>query len=180
VGYRKDVTRWSTEPELRDGLLGRLSVIAQQATLIGDQAAAIAYFSSAAKRKEIVFLSYAREDAALAEQFGAALRQRFQEVFDYHDGSSLRIGEYWQDQITRKLSATAIGVILFSEHYRHSGYCMDEGRDLYDGFVTGWAKLLPVKLDETRVPSPLSRLQYARVSQRTPAEIVERFVRQLG
>lgn len=179
VGYRKDVTRWSTEPELRDGLLGRLDVITQQATLVGDQAAAIAYFSSAAKRKEVVFLSYAGADADLGEQFGAALRQRFQEVFDYRDGSSLRIGDYWQDQVTRQLSATAIGVILFSEHYGHSGYCMDEGRGLYDGFVNNRVKLLPVKLDETPVPAPLSGLQYARVRQLTPDTIVERFVRQL-
>jgi hypothetical protein len=57
---------------------------------------------------------------------------------------------------------------------------MDEGRDLYDGFVNGRAKLLPVKLDETHVPRPLSKLQYARASERTPAEIVERFVRELG
>jgi hypothetical protein len=180
VGYRKDVTHWSVAAELRDGLLGRLGVITQQATLVGDRASATAYFSSAAKRKEIVFLSYAHEDAAMAEQFATALRHRFQEVFDYRADSSLRIGEYWQDQINHKLSATAIGVILFSEHYGHSGYCMDEGRDLYDGFVTGRAKLLPVKLDETRVPAPLSRLQYARIRERNPAEIVENFVHQLG
>jgi len=180
VGYRKDVTRWSTEPELRDGLRERLDVITQQAVLIGDQAAATDYFSSAAKRKELVFLSYAGEDAAIGEQFAAALLQHFPEVFHYRDGSSLHIGEYWQDQIARKLSATAIGVILFSKHYGHSGYCMDEGRQLYDGFVNGRAKLLPVKLDETQVPRPLSGLQYARVRQQTPAEIVERFVRELG
>lgn len=180
VGYRKDVTRWSTEPELRDGLLGRIDVITQRAVLVGNEAAARDYFSSAAKRKELVFLSYAGEDTAIGGQFAAALGQHFQEVFHYRDDSSLRIGEYWQDQIARKLSATAIGVILFSSHYAESGYCMDEGRDLYDGFINGRAKLLPVKLDETRVPRPLSKLQYARASERTPAEIVERFVRELG
>jgi len=180
VGYRKDVTGWSTESELHDGLVGRIDVIKQRAVLVGNEAAATDYFSSAAKRKELVFLSHAGEDAAIGGQFAAALKEHFQEVFHYRDDSSLRIGAYWQDQIARKLSATAIGVILFSEHYLTSGYCMDESRDLYDGFVTGRAKLLPVKLDETTVPSPLSRLQYARASQRTPAEIVESFVRQLG
>ncbi len=45
MGYRKDVTRWSTEPELRDGLLERMDVIAQRAVLIGDEAAATDYFS---------------------------------------------------------------------------------------------------------------------------------------
>lgn len=180
VGYHKDVTRWSTEPELRDGLLGRIDVIAQRAVLVGNEAAARDYFSSAAKRKELVFLSYAGEDSAIGGQFAAALGQHFQEVFHYRGDSSLRIGQYWQDQITRKLSAAAIGVILFSVHYGQSGYCMDESHDLYDGFVNGRAELLPVKLDETLVPRPLSKLQYARASERTPAEIVERFVRELG
>lgn len=180
VGYRKDVTRWSTAAELRDSLLGRLTVIAQQATLIADQPAAMAYFSSAAKRKEIVFLSYAGADAALGKQFGDALRQRFQEVFDYRDGTSLRIGEYWQDQIASRLSATAIGVILFSGNYANSRHCMDEARDLYEAFLNERAKLLAVKLDETKVPDLLAKLQYARVGQHTPADVVERFTRQLS
>ncbi len=178
VGYRKDVTRWSTEPELRAGLRDRLDVIAEPAFLVGDQAAAIDYFSSAAKRKELVFLSYAGKDAAIGKQFDVALRARFQNVFNYRELGSLQVGEYWQDQIARKLSATAVGVILFSKHYADSGYCMDESRDLYDGQVNGRAKLLPVRLDEARVPHPLSKLQYARVSQQTPAEIVDLFVRE--
>ena len=70
VGYRKDVTRWANEAELREGLDERLHVIAQQAELIGDEAAAMTYFSSAAKRKEPVFLSYAGADADVGEEFG--------------------------------------------------------------------------------------------------------------
>jgi len=180
VGYRKDVTRWSTAPELRAGVRERLQVIAQQAQLIGDRAAATAYFKSAAKRKEPVFLSYAGEDAAIGKQFGDALRERFQEVFDYRDDVSLPIGEYWQDQIARRLSASAIGVILLSEHYEGSGYCMDECRNLYDGFMGGRAKLLPVKLDDAPAPQILAQVQYQRIAGRTPAEIVERFVGELG
>ena len=180
MGYRKDVTRWANEAELREGLDERLHVIAQQAELIGDEAAAMTYFSSAAKRKEPVFLSYAGADADVGEKFGFELRRRFQEVFDYRDGESLRIGEYWQDQISRRLAESAVGVILFSEHYRESGNCMDEARRLYDGFVTGKAKLLSVKLDDASAPELLSGLQYARLSHSSPAEIVEGFARELG
>jgi TIR domain len=180
VGYRKDVTRWSTEPELRDGLRERLGVIAQPADLIGDQKAATTYFSSAAKRKEPVFLSYAGEDATVGEQFDEVLNQHFRDVFNFRDKKSLRIGESWQDQIARKLSATAVGVILFSEHYSNSLYCLEESYQLLDASLAGRAKLLPVKLDGTQVPPHLSTLEYARVSQQTPAEIVDRFVRELA
>ena len=180
VGYRKDVTGWSTEPELRDGLRERLGVIAQRAVLIGDQKAATTYFSSAAKRKEPVFLSYAGEDADLAAQFATALREHFQEIFDYRQRGSLPIGEHWQDQIARKLSATAVGVILFSDHYSQSPHCVDECRQLYDASLNERAKLLPVKLDAASVPDFVSGLQYARLSQETAAEIVDRFVRELA
>jgi hypothetical protein len=180
VGYRKDVTRWATAAELQAGLGERLRVIAQRAVLIGDRAAATAYFSSAAKRKEPVFLSYAGEDAAIGEQFGDVLREHFQEVFDYRDDVSLTIGEYWQDEIARKLSASVIGVVLLSRHYTESGYCMDECRNLYDGFMGRGAKLLPVKLDDGDPPQFLSQVQYQRMRGRTPAEIVERFASELG
>lgn len=180
VGYRKDVTHWATEAELRDSLRERLDVITQQAELIGDPAAAIAYFSSAAKRKDPVFLSYAGEDADRGAEFAAELRRRFQEVFNYRDPQSLRVGEHWQDQISRRLAGSAVGVILFSRHYPESGYCMDEARHLYDGFVTGRAKLLSVKLDDASPPDLLSSLQYARLSEGSPAEIVERFTRGLS
>lgn len=180
VGYRKDVTSWQTEVELRDGLSERLDVIAQQPELIGDHAAAIAYFSSAAKRKESVFLSYSGEDANRGAEFAAELRRRFQEVFDYRHPQSLRVGEHWQDQLSHKLARSAVGVILFSRHYRESGYCMDEARHLYDGFLTGRAKLLSVKLDDTPPPDLLSGLQYARLSQGSSAKIIERFTRDLG
>ena len=180
VGYRKDVTLWSTRAELRDSLRERLNVITQPAVLIGDEKAAITYFGSAAKRKEFVFLSYAKEDAAAAGQFAAALKQRFQEVFDYHDIGSLPVGEYWQEQLARKLSAAAVGVILLSEHYARSPYCREESFHLHDSFLNKRAKLLPVKLDEAVPPPHLTKLQYARVSQQNPAEIVESFVRQLG
>lgn len=177
VGYCKDVTDWSTEPELRNGLRERLDRIAQDNILIGNQKAAVTYFRSAAKRKDPVFLSYAGEDAAVGGEFGTVLRQRFQEVFDYRDDISLNVGDYWQEQIASKLSATTVGVILFSEHYSTSPYCLDESRQLHKGMLDGRAKLLPVRLDESPAPPLLSGLQYARVSRQTPAEIVERFIR---
>jgi TIR domain len=180
VGYRKDVIRWSTEAELQAGLRERLDVITQQAELIGNQVDAITYFSSAAKRKDTVFLSYAGADSDRGAEFAAELRQRFRDVFDYRDGNSLHAGDYWQDQISRKLSGSAVGVILFSRHYGKSNYCMEEARHLYRGFLKGQAKLLMVKLDDAPVPRFLSSIQYDRLSQSSPAQIVEQFTRNLG
>lgn len=53
---------------------------------------------------------------------------------------------------------------------------MEEARRLLDDFLAGRARLLPVKLDDARPPELLSTLQYKRVSQRTPTEIVDHLV----
>jgi TIR domain len=179
VGYRKDVTRWHTEGELSDGLGERLDVIGMEPDLVGDREAAVRYFGSAAKRKETVFLSYSGRDADLGAQFASELRRRFREVFDYRDRDSLEPGAHWPDQIEAKLAATAVGVILFSRHYKASGHCMEEARRLRESSLSGHAELLPVKLDDEPAPDLLKTLQYDRISQWTPTEIVERLVRRL-
>jgi TIR domain len=176
VGYRKDVTAWATEDDLRQGLSERLGVVNQQSELIADQNAAMAYFNSAAKRKEAVFLSYSGDDADWGAQFATELHHRFQEVFDYRDGKSIPVGEHWQDRIISQLSSTAVGVILFSHSYAKSGNCMDEARRLYDSFLNANLKLLSVKLDDSPAPKLLSGVQYDRISGSSPGEIVKNFV----
>ena len=173
IGYRRDVVRWSTEEKLRERLDERLTVIDRQPELIADGVAARRYFSSAAKRKQPVFLSYAGSDAAVAAQFGDELRRLFQEVFDYRDREGVPAGEFWQDHISGELSSAAIGVILFSESYAKSGHCMDEARHLYGRKVNNDAKVLPVRLDDSSAPPLLASLEYWRLAQwERPAELI--------
>jgi TIR domain len=180
VGYRRDVVRWSTEQELRERLDERLTVIDRQPELIGDASAASRYFSSAAKRKEPVFLSYSSADAGIAGQVADELRRLFQEVFDYRARASIPAGEFWQDHVSGELSSTAVGVILFSESYANSGHCMDEPRHLYDRKIENEAKLLPVRLDDSPASSLLARLEYRRLGEwGGPAELISAWLKQL-
>lgn len=56
---------------------------------------------------------------------------------------------------------------------------MEEARALYDAKVNGRASLLPVRLDDSKAPELLAPLHYARLRNRSPADIVEQFLQNL-
>jgi hypothetical protein len=172
VGYRKDVISWHTKDDLLTGLTKKIGVLRLEPELIGNSSRAADYFASAAKRKERVFLSYAGEDADQGTQFAAELGKHFQEVFDYRAPTALRPGDPWIDQLFEQLSAAAVGVLLISSAYQESRYCMDEARTLYDAYQQGKLMLLPVKLDDAAPPAFLTGVQYERLRQRSPEQIV--------
>lgn len=173
VGYRKDIVSWNSMDELLTRLTERIDALRLETELIGDSSRATEYFTSAAKRKERVFLSYAGEDADEGAQFATELRKRFQEVFDYKSAAALRAGEPWIDQVFENLSTAAIGVLLISADYQKSGHCMEEARQLYTAYQARKLYLLPVKLGDAPPPAFLANLQYERRRQHAPADIVE-------
>lgn len=179
VGYGKDVITWRTLDDLCEGLVEHLDTIGREPEWIGDRDRAIAYFTSAAKRKERVFLSYAGEDAEQGAQFAAELGRYFQDVFDYRRAGVIQPGEPWLDQIIDQLAATAVGVILISRHYQDSSYCRDEARRLYDAYLAKRVLLHPVKLDDARVTGLLGTIQYERLRDAHPAPIVQNLLRRL-
>jgi TIR domain len=120
VGYRKDVISWHTQDDLLTGLKKRIDVLRLEPELIGDSSQADEYFTSAAKRKERVFLSYAGSDSDQGAQFAAELGKHFQDVFDYRTAAAIRPGEPWLDQFFEHLSAAAVGILLISAAYQQS------------------------------------------------------------
>ena len=56
---------------------------------ISQRTQAEGYFRTAALRKEAVFLSYSGKDSDAATRISAALRKKFEDVFDYKDGKSI-------------------------------------------------------------------------------------------
>jgi hypothetical protein len=176
VGYRKDVTIWGTAEVLRAGLDERISVIAQNPTLFGDRDAANRYFASARKRKERVFLSYAKHDAAQAADLAGELRLRYEHVFDYKDPSSIEAGNDWRSEIAASIRKASIGVILFSEHYEPSGACKYEMLRLLDARdAETLKKLLVIRASgsEAKVPDELATIQYVRFGDGTPAQLLD-------
>ena len=182
VGYQKDIVFWKNEKELAAGVTARLpSILFREPTLvrINTPGEADEYFSRAARRKETVFLSYSGKDAQIATLISKALKARFQRVFDYKDGDSIRAGEPWLKEIFDQLAIAAVGVPLVSASYLASGNCAHEAQEIVAKRDQGSLELMPVKLypdelEEAKRPSWMSNVQYLHwYPNEDPAAVVK-------
>lgn len=180
VGYPKDIIRWRDGKTLDREFLQRLTTLYEPRKYIGTSDEARAYFSSAALRNEVVFLSYSGDERDLASGVAKALRRRFQQVFDYRDqGESIVPGRRWIEEVFDKLAASAIGVPLLSPSYFTSGNCTHEARQMMALADGGKLRVMPVKIKEgpLELPSWMQDVQYVRGWEySTPEQLVDRIV----
>jgi TIR domain len=181
VGYAEDVVPWSSRRMLEEGLRRRLSSLNYPVRRISTTKGADDYFRSASLRKDAVFLSYSGKDKQVASGLGAALCEKFQNVFDYQDGRSIRPGQPWLQEIFAQLSASAIGIPLISASYLASGNCEHELREMVAKHDSRSMELFPIVLeDEVGIPPYLQETQYVLNAQfDNPSELVEAILRDL-
>lgn len=67
-----------------------------------------------------IFISYAREDSAIAQRLTAELNQRKHNVF--LDQQSIRVGAHWQEDIIKHLKDTDVFLALVTDHSDKSYY----------------------------------------------------------
>jgi hypothetical protein len=166
VGYQKDILRWRDMDSLSSGLEKRLESLKAPRKRISTLDEALKYFSSAALRKEAVFISYAGTDYDAASDVRAAVRTKFQEVFDYRDGQSIRPGQPWLKEIFDRLSVSPVGIPILSPAYLQSGNCMHELRQMIAQVDDKKMLLFPIKLrkdDSFSAPPELQAFQYVRL-----------------
>jgi len=173
VGYQKDIVRWRTADDLLEGLTKRIVSLDAERKRISTLNDALEYFRSAALRKEAVFISYAGPDQETARDLIEAFRRRFQQVFDYRDGKSIRPGQPWIKEIFDQLAVSPIGVPLLSSAYVESGNCMHELREMVARRDNKRMQIFPIKLSRTdtfETPAELGDTQYARLSEYATVE----------
>jgi hypothetical protein len=184
VGYAKDIVRWRRADELLGEFSKRLTRILQEGRRIGSTAEARDYFLEAARRKEAVFVSYSGRDESAVAPLAAALRRRFQSVFDYRDGGeSIAAGRPWLTEIFEKLDRSAVAVPILSASYLASGNCAHEARAIVAARDAGKISLVPIKLsrEELDLPPFLTDIQYIRLwEQSDPEAVVDRIVNVLS
>jgi hypothetical protein len=180
VGYVEDVVFWHDLDSLLEGVKASLAVMDAPGKLISTAAEATSYFRRAGQRKEHVFLSYSGEDTVQAQRIGAALRRRFGDVFDYLDGKSIPTGAEWQPEILDRLTASAVGVLLLSESYLRSPYCIEEAQQMIIQRLAGRMHIFPVRLDQAKPPDFLRTVQYRDVGEGSFEEIVREMDATLG
>ncbi len=164
VGYPKDTVRWRTTADLTEQVRDRVEVIDIPPRRISSRQQANEYFAEAALRKENVFLSYSGKDAAVAAKISAALKKRFQKVFDYKDGESIRPGEPWLKEIFEQLSESAVALPLLSKAYLESGNCEHEAQKIVERYDSKKLRMIPIRLEaDVKPPSWLTQLQFEKV-----------------
>jgi TIR domain len=178
VGYSKDVLRWTDVRSLDRGLEARLATLDSQVERLSTAEEADNYFVEASRRKEAVFLSYSGSDEEIGSRFSAALKKRFQQVFDYRDGESIRPGQPWMDEIFDQLSTSAIGIPLLSKQYLASGNCEHEARAMVARRDNRAMQVIPVKVtsEKLELPAYLEDPQYLRLADDDVKGAVERIV----
>jgi hypothetical protein len=166
VGYRKDIVRWADETNLKDEIEKRISLINFNSTSFTTRDAAIKYFRRATLRNEAVFVSYRGTDGAQAGPIIAALKRRFQQVFDYAaDERPIAAATNWIEEIFKKLATTNVGVILLSPDYLASGNCQHEMNEMIAQRDSGKIKVFPIKLQDGPLPPVLASIQYLRADR---------------
>jgi hypothetical protein len=165
VGYRKDILRWTDLKTLEEGFRDRLESLRSGTRRFSTLKQALDYFAEATRSKEPVFVSYSGKDAAASEPIRNALRERFQNVFDYRDGESIPAGEPWLRQIYDRMQGSSVGVPLFSSSYFGSGNCVHEMEKMIALADEGKMKIFPVKLNKGEkldIPPEIDHLEYWR------------------
>lgn len=169
-GYDSDLVRWSSLEELEHEVDKRLEVILSAKRLIQSSAVAATYFAEAALRREPVFLSFSGADEDIARQISKQLKARFQDVFDYKDGESIRLGKSWQTEIDIRLQRAAVGVVILSRNYINSEYCQLEARIMNKLKLEKKLQLFPFKVDPDKLDLPewMSDTQYDHLYGEAP------------
>jgi hypothetical protein len=103
-----------------------------------------------------VFLSYAREDAARAEQIARGLEAAGLNVFWDNE---IPPGQTWADYIEQKLTQCKALIVLWSEHSTKSQWVREEARMGRDKSV-----LIPVMIDNVQPPFGFGEVQAANLS----------------
>jgi adenylate cyclase len=136
-----------------------------------------------------VFISYASQDAEVAQRICAALRQAGLEV--WIDQSELRGGDAWDASIRRQIRECALFIPLISSNTntRSEGYFRLEWKLAVDRthlMADDQPFLLPLVIDDTpdaaaRVPDRFRERQWMRLhGGQLPSEVIGRLVRLLA
>jgi len=102
-----------------------------------------------------VFISYAREDKAAADQVARALQASGLEVFW---DSEIPPGQTWADYIESKLTMSKVALVLWSAASTKSQWVREEARMGRDK-----GKLIPVMIDGTPAPFGFGEVQAAEL-----------------
>lgn len=121
-----------------------------------------------------IFISYAREDSALALQIASALRAEGLPL--WLDQLDIRPGERWDTAVEQALQRSGTLLVLLSTAAVASQNVMDE---VSYGLDEG-KRVLPLRVGEAALPLRLRRLQYVELASTEPQAVAAALQRVQG
>jgi len=159
IGLLEDIARWWDTTSLMAEIGARSDYSGCTHASLGSLGRRLSLLPRSGKTEEKVFISYSGADEDATKGLRVAFATRFQDVFDYRDGKSIRPGQPWIEEISKSLSKSPVCVPLLSSTYVASGNCrheLDDAIALRDGKQT---RLFPIKLnkeDQFEIPGALA------------------------
>lgn len=118
-----------------------------------------------------VFISYSSEDRDRIDPIVKLVRaMRKDRVFQ--DSVSIRPGEKWADKIMEALAKCQTVLVFWCEHSAASDWVRQE----YEAGIVANKEIIPILLDDTKLPAPLGPYQYLDFRRDEPHSGLLKFV----
>jgi len=128
--------------------------------------------SSSGTASATAFISYSHEDKEFARALYEGLRRRG--VQPWIDDEGLLVGDSLAEKIGEAIGDNDFVIALLSKASAASSWCQKElSIALTDGINRRRVKILPVRLDDARVPSFLADTKYVPADSRNPERLAE-------
>ncbi|NJL94268.1 MAG: toll/interleukin-1 receptor domain-containing protein [Anaerolineae bacterium] len=121
----------------------------------------------------LIFISYSRKNSAFAQQVAADLEHLGTDVF--LDVDDIPAGKRWSDAIQQALDQALVMLVIVTEASMASENVADE----WHYFLDNRKPIIPLRLEPSRMPFQLNRLQYVDFHQQDYAQAMQKVVREL-
>jgi hypothetical protein len=129
--------------------------------------------------RQLVFLSYAREDASTVHRLVTAVQREVAaqagdpENFVFWSDAQIAAGDAWNREIESAMNRASVFLLFLSPAYVASRYAMLEAGVAIGRASAGDAILLPILLGETILPSMLRTYQYVDARRTPPMQLAQ-------
>ena len=107
-----------------------------------------------------VFISYSHEDSSLIAPVVALIKTLRKDLV-FHDVQDINAGKLWEPQLNKALMDANLVIVFWCKHSAVSDYVEKE----YKFAIENTKDILPLLLDDSKLPGVLSAYQYIDVSK---------------
>ncbi|GAA1577950.1 hypothetical protein GCM10009789_34260 [Kribbella sancticallisti] len=145
---------YETTAELESRLSFHLERLRTEQTLFTEHDQGSRYFRSLGRRRERVFLSNASDANECGRSLSAALNAENVPHFHYLYQTDIELARLWADELPERVRSSQYFVMLITEKYWSSKYCLNEYQLAQELAAEGKLKIIPYFLAHSTADIP--------------------------